>query len=612
MTDFILQYRWIIFVSCLVVGILSLTLIPGIQIDPEIRNYVPVSIKSRTETDKIEKEFGMQDMIMVLFMDSCILTSDNLNQIKEIDKSISRINGVDGRVSPFTVRSIKSEEGMMVVDPLIKRIPGDASGLKELGREILNNRFARDIVISSDLTTAAIAATLNKKEAEAVILAKIDSVIASHPGKTKVLKGGLPYIRQSIMNDVTRDALILVPLALIIMLMVLKVNIGKWRLVMMPFTVVLLSTGFSVALIPLLGWKMSLITLLVPIILIAVANNYGIYLVARFQELRILHSNASKRELIQLLIRSLNMPILFSGFTTVAGILGLLTHSIIPAKQVGVLAAAGVSMALLMSLLLIPALIFVTGTRLQVRNNRKNSADTFGKLMKMLSAVITKNQGKTLVAFSLALIIISSGIVFLKINTNQETYFTRKYPVRQASEIINSKFGGSQTISIMISGDIKNPAVMRGIDELTRNLEKEKGVGSVFSISQVVREMSKAIFTSTEGGFDKIPSTKEAIAQMFELYNMSGNQEDFKQLMNTDNTNAQILIRLSDPENSVITRIKARIAGLTENFPGIVTTGGYAIIMADFARSLIRGQIWSLLFAFVTVLILLTIIFKSI
>ena len=53
------------------------------------------------------------------------------------------------------------------------------------------------------------------------------------------------------------------------------------------------------------------------------------------------------------------MPILFSGLTTIAGILGLLTHSVIPARQVGILAASGVTMALVMSLLLIPALIYL-------------------------------------------------------------------------------------------------------------------------------------------------------------------------------------------------------------------------------------------------------------
>ena len=133
--------------------------------------------------------------------------------------------------------------------------------------------------------------------------------------------------------------------------------------------------------------------------------------------------------------------------------------------------------------------------------------------------------------------------------------------------MINSKFGGSQTISVMIEGDIKDPEVMKGIDNLTRQAEIETGVGSVFSISQVVREMSKAIFSSGEDGYDMIPETKEAIAQMFELYNMSGDPDDLKQLMNPENTKAHVLIRLSDPENKVIKRVKDRITELTYEHP---------------------------------------------
>jgi predicted RND superfamily exporter protein len=77
---------------CFLVGVGSALLIPMTKIDPEMRNYVPKSMKSRIETDKIESEFGVQDMVVILFSDSCIVSTDNLNQIKNIDRSISRIN----------------------------------------------------------------------------------------------------------------------------------------------------------------------------------------------------------------------------------------------------------------------------------------------------------------------------------------------------------------------------------------------------------------------------------------------------------------------------------------------------------------------------------------
>jgi len=611
MTGFIIKYRWLIISFSILAGLSMGLLIPSSQTDPEIRNAVPPMMKSRIETNKIEKEFGVQDMVMLLFTDSTILTSDNLKQIKEIDKDISKLTGVTSRISPFTVRTIKSSDDMMVADPLIRRIPSDTEGLNQLKTDILNNRFARDIVVSSDMTTASITATINAGERETVTLHRIDSIITAHPGNVQVLKGGLPYIRAHIMKDVKHDGLLLVPAALIIMLLVLKLTLGQWRSVLMPFSVVLLSTCISMGMIPLLGWKLSILSLLAPIILIAVANNYGIYLVARYQELELKGDIRSNEGMLKEILGSLNMPVFFSGLTTIAGILGLLTHSIIPAKQGGVLAATGVAAALFMSLTYIPALIYLRGKN----NNRikqvKVKTASFQKLLSGLSNLIINHSGKIIIVSAVLTLVISVGILLLKIETNQENFFPKSSPLRIASDVINKKFGGSQTISVMVSGDIKDPAVMKGIDMITTETEKIEGVGQVFSISQAVREMSKAIYTEGEQGYNNIPGSGESIAQMFELYNMSGNPDDFSQIMNLDNTRAHILIKLSDPKVSVINNVKSKIEELTKGFPAEVTIGGYAIIMKDMANSLIKGQVSSLIFAMVTVFLLLAIIFKS-
>jgi len=610
MTNFIIKYRWLIISICLLLGAGFAALIPSARTDPEIRNYVPSTMKSRIETDKIENVFGVQDMVVILFSDSSIITSHNLKQIKEIDRGISKISGISGRISPFTIKNIKGEEGMMVADPLIRKIPTDSTSRRELMESVATNRFARDVVFSYDFSSASITATTGNKRAESVTLNQIDSVINSNPGKSKILKGGLPYIRRYIMKDVQKDAVIIVPVALLIMLLILKLTLGDWRSMFMPFTVVVLSTAISMGLIPLFGWKMSILSLLVPIILVAVANNYGIYLVARHQEIGV-KWNGSSREMITRLTGSLNMPILFSGLTTIAGILGLLTHSIIPARQVGILAATGVTMALIMSLLFIPALIYIRGSKPMKSEKKQVDTKLFDRFLSWLSGLIVRSPGKILIVSVFVTIIISMGMIFLRIDTNQENYFPRKHPIRSASNIINSKFGGSQTISVMISGDIKNPGVMQAIDNLTLKLEKQDGAGKVFSISQVVREMSKSIYNSNEAEYDHIPATRDAIAQLFELYNMSGDQNDFNQLMNLDNTKAHILIRLSRPENQVINQMKELIKKEAVNFPADLTIGGYAIIMSDFAESIIKGQASSLLFAVLTVFILLSIIFKS-
>ena len=612
MTNFIIKYRWAIISVSVALAVGLGLLIPSSETDPDIRNYIPRNLPSRVTNDSIEKEFGVQDMIIVLFTDSTILKPGDLRQVKEVDRALSRMEGVGAVNSIFTSRKIEGSDGMMVVDPLIDRIPETAEEMETLRQDILTNRFARDIVVSSDMTAAAITGTINSTVPEYETLTRVDSVINAQQGDAQILTGGLPYIRQFINGDVNHDAMILIPIALLIMLTVLKLSLGDWRSVLIPFTVVILSTVITMGMIPLLGWKFSIIMSLAPIILISVANNYGIYMVSRYQELSRSDLPVTGKEMVRSITGSLNMPILFSGLTTIAGLLGLLTHSIIPARQVGILAASGVSLALAMSLLLIPALIYMQHTPgRKPRPPRSVKNDLISRALAKTSSVVIRRPGRVLLVSLVLTLLVGTGMVFLKIDTNQENFFPHKHPVRKASEIINSKFGGSQTISVMISGDIKDPVLMYRIDDLTQHLNGSEGVGGVFSISDVVREMSKALYEPTEEGYDMIPSSGAAIAQMFELYNMSGNPDDFKQLMNFENTKAHLLVRLSKPDNKIVRNLRDDIKSFTADFPARVTTGGYAIIMIDFAQKIINGQVSSLAFALIIVLILLAIIFRS-
>ena len=612
MTDFIIRYRWVIIGVSFALAVGLGLLIPSSETDPDIRNYIPRNMDSRVTNDSIEQEFGVQDMIMVLFTDTTVLKPGDLRQVREIDRAFSRMEGIGTVNSVYTARKIEGKDGMMVVDPLIERIPETPEGLEALRQDILSNQFARDIVVSSDMTAAAITGTVNSDVSEYETLDKVDSVIAASQGEARILTGGLPYIRKYITSDVNHDALVLIPLALIIMLTVLKLSLGDWRSVFIPFAVVILSTVVTMGLIPLFGWKFSIIMCLAPIILISVANNYGIYLVSRHQELSRADMPLSGRETVRSVTGSLNMPILFSGLTTIAGLLGLMTHSIIPARQVGILAATGVTLALAMSLLMVPALLYMQHTPgRKPRPARPYRNDLINRSLAGISSLVIRRPGRVLLVSLGLTLLLGTGVIFLKIDTNQENFFPRKHPVREAARIINSKFGGSQTISVMVSGDIKDPVVMQKIDDLTHHLKESEGVGSVFSISDVVREMSKALYEPDELEYDRIPGTGDAIAQMFELYNMSGNPDDFKQLMNFENTKAHLMIRLSKPDNKMVRHLRDDIKSFTADFPARVTIGGYAFIMNDFAQKIINGQVSSLVFALLTVLILLAIIFRS-
>lgn len=611
MTKFALKFRYLVIILSVVIGLGGLSMLPRMETDPDIRNYIPSKMESSINTDLIEEEFGLQDMLMIVFRDSCILTPENLRRIEKTDRQIEDLRSVDNTISLFNTRRIYGEQGMMIVDPAIQRIPENSEDIENLKKQLEDNPLAMGTVISDDFTMSAIAATISQDTDENIILAEIDSVMSANPGSAEVYFGGLPYIRKAIMKDVRHDGLTLIPIALLIMLAFLWLAFREWKGMVLPFTIVVLAIVFSMGLIPLLGWKISILSLIVPIMLIAVANDYGIHMIAKYQELVSENNTDSNDSIVRSTVRKLRLPVIFTGLTTIAGVLGLLAHAIIPARHVGVLASAGIAFAVLLTLFFLPAWLSLLPKSKPLVGGDKISGSLLDRSLARLAHIVTARPKRIILVSAMLTLVFAVGILFIKVDGNQENFFPAKHPVKQASTLINNNFGGSQSISVMIEGDIKEPSLLRKMDKWTEEIKTLDGVGDSYSIATVLKEMTKAIYDENEEGYDKIPGSRQAVAQILEIYNMSGDPEDFDRLVDFNYSKAQLMVRFEEPATEVIKTAVDKIRSMAENDNLNVTIGGYAYIMLQFSEKILTGQVNSLIFATIVVLILLSIIFRS-
>lgn len=611
MTKYIFKYRYLVIIISVALGLLGLAMMPGMKTDSDIRNYIPPDMESSINTDIIEEEFGLQDMVMIVFEDSCILSRTNLRRIRNTAMQLEKLPSLDNMITPFNTRRIYGEDGMMIVDPAVKKFPDGPGDIAQLKDELKDNPLAMGTVVSEDFRMAAIAATISLETDENLVLSRIDSVIAENPGNAKVYLGGLPYIRKAIMKDVKKDGLLLVPLALLVMLGFLWFAFREWRGMVLPFTVVVLSIAFAMGLAPLLGWKISILSLLVPIMLIAVANDYGIHMIAKYQELISDKHADSHDSIVQTMVRKLRMPVIFTGLTTIAGIMGLLAHAIIPARHVGVLTSAGIALAVLLTLFLLPAWLSLLPKSKPLVGGDRISGSLLDRTLRRLAHMVTARPRRVIVISAIITVLFAAGILLIRVDGNQENFFPANHQVKQASMVINKNFGGSQSISVMIEGDIKDPELLRKMDEWTTDLKAMEGVGDSYSIATILKEMTSALYDEGEDGYERIPDSREAVAQILEIYNFSGDPEDFDRLVDFDYSKAHLMVRFEDPETRIVRDVLDEIEYLAEKDNIDVVTGGYAYIMLQFSDLIVKGQVNSLVFAILIVLVLLSVIFRS-
>ncbi len=348
---------------------------------------------------------------------------------------------------------------------------------------------------------------------------------------------------------------------------------------------------------------------LLPVIMIAIANDYGIHMIAKYQEDNTEENSLTNRQLASGMFMSLGKPVIATGLTTIAGMLCMLSHIVLPAKQLAVLAAIGIAYALSASLLFIPAVTSLIKNAKPV--NRGGRIHILDKLLNIFADSVIKHPGKIIMYFLTATIILSGGIFLIKIDANPEKYYPEKHPIVVSSHIINDKLGGSQNISVMFSGDIKDPAMMKKIDSYEKSFEKLDWVGNTSSISTAVHEMSKAINMPGEKYYDKIPDSRNAVAQYFELYNMSGDPDDFDKLVDFPYENSHLMVRINNADTPAIKGVADKIRKMTEDDPDVTAIGGWGMIFTDLADHIVKGQFISLFWSTVIVSAMLMILFKS-
>ena len=332
-----------------------------------------------------------------------------------------------------------------------------------------------------------------------------------------------------------------------------------------------------------LGWKLSMISILLPIILIAVANDYGIHMIARYQELIMIHGDLPAKQIAVRIFRDLFRPIMLTAVTTIMGILALLSHVMIPAKQLGILAAISIGAALVLSLFLIPAVLSLL-KRSQPAFSARKKSQFVDNILSAVAGMVNKYPRKILYGFLVLALIMISGLIMVKVDANIENFFTDDHPVKKSSQIINENFGGSQSISILIEGDIKNPEILEQMDYYESEIKKIAGVGDAYSVTTPIKEMNKAM-QDTISSSKSLPVSRNAVAQLLELYNMSVDPEDFEKLVDFDFERARIMVKLNDASSTNVLKILEEIEELTAEDASVKLIGGEGLITAELAET---------------------------
>jgi predicted RND superfamily exporter protein len=159
------------------------------------------------------------------------------------------------------------------------------------------------------------------------------------------------------------------------------------------------------------------------------------------------------------------------------------------------------------------------------------------------------------------------------------------------------------------------PAFLNNLALFQKEVEKHPNVGDSASIAEFLSTMNKAMHNDDEA-WRTVPDSSDLAAQYLLLYSFSGAPDDFETFITGDYRHAHLRINLKSDETAVIDAMINDMQGKMDVwFPADkgfkVEWAGTAFTIHRLAELIISGQISSLIFSLVAILLLCWLMFRS-
>ncbi|MDR0706340.1 MAG: MMPL family transporter [Treponema sp.] len=513
--------------------------LPRAELDNNNTKFIPKENEVRVIADYIEETFGSSVMILVGLERpyGTVFEPAFLERIREYSQAIETVEFVKSVNSIMSTQYITGDaDSIIVTDLTPENFAGTQEEITELKRRIASWDLYRGTLVSDNLSATQIIVILDV-ETEDVGLPEVVATLVDiretakemFAGFAEVYVTGLPVISATINESMGTDLVALIPLAALVVLAVLFFSFRRFTFVALPLLTVIVAVIWIIGAMPLFGIKLTILSTVLPVILIAVGSAYGIHVVTHYMEdtqNRPL-SGDEHRALVYALMRKLIKPVFLAALTTFAGFVSFCFTPIIPIRDFGFFSSFGVAASFIVAVTLIPALLLIRGPRVlkdaQRRAKKSDGAgiarDAVNNAIGNLFISIAKRRFLVMGAAIIAVAVSGYGLSKLVVDNSTIEFFKNDTDISRSDWFIREYFGGSRDLTILVEADsseiLLDPAVLRAVDNLSVYLmERVPEVGKVMGFTDIIKRVNQ-VFNVDESpdGLRRPVSGAEGAAQ---------------------------------------------------------------------------------------------------
>jgi hydrophobe/amphiphile efflux-3 (HAE3) family protein len=597
----------------------------SIRIDSSIESLLPKNDIEKDYYYEIRKVFGSDEIGVIGLITDNIYTQEVLEKISRITDEIAKIPGVEKAIS--ITNAIDPVTDILEPPLIMPKIPSLQKDFDALRQKLAGMPIYLKNIVSEDGRAAAINIFFANMDDDEFLRLGIDdtiqAVVERENGPEKLYYTGLPHFKVHSAKSMKKDLMYFVPLVLSCMLMVLFISFRSVLGTLLPVFTVLIGLIWTLGIMVLTGASISLGCIALPPLILALGATYSLHVISEYYEQAL--PGRTVQDVVLETLRNIAAPVFITAMTTVLGFFSLSVNRIRGIQDMGIYASVGITIAFIMSVVFVPAVL--AGIRLP-----KQVHDDFSPKL----AAFLRKVGDFDIRHHVLIIIIGAIIVILsvwqmfsiEVDSNFHSFFRKNDPIRQATDAINNDLVGSMAFYVVIDGEQEN--IIKQYDSLKRIRKLQNYIDSLSGVDKTIsfvdycelvdRSIQEDILLNEENNdgeakpseiktFWENPPQLEGVGEIVFL-----SPKNFSRVVNLNLSRSNILVRTTlSRSKDIKATVKKINAFAKETFPPEfkVHATGKLVLLTRTTSDIVIGQIKSLSIAAGVIFIIMWAMFLS-
>ncbi len=595
-----------------------------IQLSYEFAKILPAGDKNYLDYLDFKSTFGEDGSVMVIGVtDPDFFRLDKFNDWYSLAGSIKKIDGIEAVISVAGIYNLEVDEGQKKFElkPLLRSKPATQEELDSIKSILDRLPFYQGFIMNKETSANLMAITFDKNKLNTRNrIAIVDTIHSladqfSRQHQLPVHFSGMPYIRTAITGKVASEMRMFMLLAILVTALILFVFFRSFIVVLFSLTVVIIGVIWSLGTIALLHYKITILSGLIPPLIIIIGIPNCILLLNKYQSE--FHAHGSQAKALTRMIQRIGLTTLLANVTTAIGfgVFYFTDSSLL--KEFGLVASINVMTTYLISLVLIP-IVFSYLPEPKVRHTRHLQAKRMKGLLKWIDRAV--HQHYKLIFFSVGIIILISIYGMSRLTTVGYVVddLPKKDPIYTDMKYFEKNFKG--VLPLEISIDTRKPNGVLTSSNLQKINKLEKILSSYPDLSRPLAIVDAVKFANQayRGGDPKFYILPGAM-DLADLGSYLGEQKNrnnlFHSFLDSTKQKTRVSVQMADIGSR---KMKTFLADLRPRIDSIFDPQQYTTVITGNSLIFLKGNDYllvnlkeSILLAVLLISIIMILLFMS-